>query len=199
MLGYRFIWIARGLSLSKRVRYLEERWPYFFAFGFPSAALCTWGSGPANAALFALLFPAVRIRRLGVIAVRGSAELPLQYVIMAMHARPVPQDPFNPQLSSEKNDTVRYPSPFIPIRLPIFAAVIWLNDLIVRILSVGGSAGEPRHKRLPSNSSEKAEEGAGIDLHRVSPGTRRSHHQVLNPGRPAGKKAAWGSDRRKRD
>lgn len=60
LLGNRFVWIARGLSLSGRVRYLEERWPYFFAFGLPSAAICTWGSGLANAALFALLFPAVR-------------------------------------------------------------------------------------------------------------------------------------------
>lgn len=29
----RFIWIARGLSLSRRVRHLEERWAYYLAFG----------------------------------------------------------------------------------------------------------------------------------------------------------------------
>lgn len=63
VLAYRFIWVARGLSLSGRVRYLEERWAYFFAFGLPLAVLCTWGSGLANAALFALLFPAVRVVR----------------------------------------------------------------------------------------------------------------------------------------
>jgi etoposide-induced 2.4 mRNA len=130
---------------------------------------------------------------------RGRAELSLQYVIMAMHAQPVPQDPFNPQLSLEKTETVRYPSPLVPIRLPIFSAVIWLNDLIVRILSVGGTVGEPRHKRVPSNSSEKAEEGAGVDLHRAPPGTRKPHQHVLDLGRPVGRKAAWGSDRRKRD
>jgi etoposide-induced 2.4 mRNA len=72
----RFIWIARGMSLARRVRYIEERWAYYFAFGtlpftvaantaddrsgLPSAALCTWGSGLANAALFALMCPAVR-------------------------------------------------------------------------------------------------------------------------------------------
>ncbi|PPQ79848.1 hypothetical protein CVT26_012599, partial [Gymnopilus dilepis] len=65
---FEFVWISRGLSLSSRIRYLEERWAYFFAFGLPSAALCTWGSTLANAALFALIFPA--------------------YIIMAMHARP---------------------------------------------------------------------------------------------------------------
>ena len=124
---------------------------------------------------------------------------PLQYVIMAMHARPVPQDPFNPLLSSDKNDTVRYPSPFIPIRLPIFAAVIWLNDLIVRILSVGGSVGEPRHNRAPSNSSERAEEGTGIDLHRIPPGTRKPRQQGHNPGRPVERTAVQSSHRRKRD
>lgn len=118
---------------------------------------------------------------------------------MAMHARPVPQDPFNPQLSSDKNDAVRYPSPLVPIRLPIFAAVIWLNDSIVRILSVGGSVGEPRHNRVPSNSSEKAEEGTGIELRRIVPGTRKSHQQGRIPGRPGERKVVQRSDRRKRD
>ncbi|KAH7889244.1 EI24-domain-containing protein [Phlebopus sp. FC_14] len=150
---FEFIWVARGLSLSSRVRHLEERWAYYFAFGLPSAAICTWGSGLANAALFALLFPA--------------------YIIMAMHSRPVPQDPFNPLPSSESKDHVRYPSPFVPIRLPIFAVVIWLNDLIVRILSVGGSAG-PRHRRASSSASERAEEGAGIELNRFSGATKQS-------------------------
>ena len=137
----------------------------------------------------------VHAKILGVIAARSGAEFPLQYIIMAMHARPVPQDPFNPQ----KNDTVRYPSPLIPIRLPIFAAVIWLNDLIVRILSVGGTVGEPRHKKVPSNSSERAEEGAGIELHRVPPGTKKRHQQVLNPGQPVERRSIPSSGRRKRD
>lgn len=116
-----------------------------------------------------------------------------------MHAQPVPQDPFNPHLSSDKNDTVRYPSPLIPIRLRVFAVVIWLNDLIVRILSVGGGVGGPRHNRVPSNSSERAEEGGGIDLSRVPPGTRKPHQQVLHPSRPVERKAVQSSDRRKRD
>jgi hypothetical protein len=29
----RFIWIARGLSLAKRIKHLEERWAYYFGFG----------------------------------------------------------------------------------------------------------------------------------------------------------------------
>ncbi|KAL4068071.1 etoposide-induced protein 2.4-domain-containing protein [Scleroderma yunnanense] len=159
---FEFVWIARGLSLASRVRHLEERWVYYFAFGFPSAAICTWGSGLANAALFALLFPA--------------------YIIMAMTARPVPQDPYNPLHTSDSNDSVRYPSPLIPIRLPIFAIVIWLNDIIVRILSVTGSVGQKQRRH--SNSSEKAEEGAGIELNGMatSPGARQAHYK--NARRP---------------
>ena len=30
----RFVWIARGLPLSRRIRHLEERWAYYFAFGW---------------------------------------------------------------------------------------------------------------------------------------------------------------------
>lgn len=162
---FEFIWIARGLSLASRVRHLEERWVYYFAFGFPSAAICTWGSGLANAALFALLFPA--------------------YIIMAMTARPVPQDPYNPLHASDSHDSGRYPSPLIPIRLPIFAIVIWLNDILVRALSITGSVGHKprRHHKVPSNSSEKAEEGSGIEMSGItSNGARQEHYK--NARRP---------------
>ncbi|KAG2078007.1 hypothetical protein BDR04DRAFT_1087705 [Suillus decipiens] len=140
---FEFVWVARNSSLAHRVRHLEERWAYYFAFGFPSAVICTCGSGLANAAFFALMFPA--------------------FIIMAMHARPVPQDPYNPAPSMESTNTVRFPSPLIPIRMPIFTIVIWLNDLIVRVLSVGGSAGV-RHRRTTSDIAEQAEEGTGLEL-----------------------------------
>ncbi|KAH7922812.1 EI24-domain-containing protein [Leucogyrophana mollusca] len=161
---FEFIWVARGLSLSRRVRHLEERWAYYFAFGLPSAAICTWGSGLANAALFALMFPA--------------------FIIMAMHAKPVPQDPFNPvpNTAVESSDVVRYPSPYIPIRMPVFAAVIWLNDRIVRILSVGGSGAVQRRHRAHSDSSEQAEEGAGIEMRAVGVDARMGI-----PRRPGGR------------
>lgn len=90
---------------------------------------------------------------------------------MAMHAKPVPADPYNPMppLPASRpgdNEIVRHPSPFVPIRIPIFALVIWLNDAIVRVLNV--IAGRPvvRHKaaarsRAFSDASESAEGGAG--------------------------------------
>jgi hypothetical protein len=92
-----------------------------------------------------------------------------QYIIMAMHAKPVPADPYNPMppLPASRpgeNEVVRHPSPFVPIRIPIFALVIWLNDGIVRVLNA--IAGRPvvRHRaaarsRSFSNASESAEDG----------------------------------------
>jgi len=110
---------------------------------------------------------------------------------MAMHARPVPVDPYNPlppptpipSSSHEETDTgIRHPSPFIPIRLPIFAVVIGINDAIVRVLnfiggrpivrhahssnpSMGGGSGPglgpSGRRRALSDSAESAEDGQG--------------------------------------
>ena len=136
-----------------------------------------WGSSLANAALFALLFPAVSMHR--------PLSTPhfnrcLQYIIMAMHARPVPKDPYSPAGSE---DTIRHPSPFVPIRLPIFAVVIWLNDWFVRIISVGGGAGArrstgdapraARQKRRMSEGVENAEEGRELGSVPAARGGRR--------------------------
>lgn len=158
---FEFVWVARSSSLAQRVRHLEERWAYYFAFGLPSAVICNCGSGLANAALFALTFPA--------------------FIIMAMHARPVPQDPYNPAPSTESTDTVRFPSPLVPIRMPVFTIVIWLNDLVVRVLSVGGSTGA-RHRRTPSETTEQAEEGAGVELRNIGR-TARGHSPAVQARR----------------
>ena len=32
-LASRFVWIAKGMSPVKRMRHIEERWAYYFAFG----------------------------------------------------------------------------------------------------------------------------------------------------------------------
>lgn len=102
---------------------------------------------------------------------------------MAMYARPVPMDPYNPTSSSRgdsgaHDDAARYPSPLIPIRIPVFALVIWLNDWIVRILSVGtggsasaggrGPGAGARHQRIPSDSVESIEEGEVVELDTMS-------------------------------
>lgn len=97
---------------------------------------------------------------------------------MAMHARPVPTDPYNPMpLASQnpqENDTIRHPSPFVPIRLPIFAIVIWLNDAIVRILNAIGGRPIVRHQaaarmRRFSDASESAEDGVNSPRMEMQP------------------------------
>ncbi|KAI0086612.1 etoposide-induced protein 2.4-domain-containing protein [Irpex rosettiformis] len=156
---FEFTWIARGYPLARRLRFLEERWAYFLAFGLPPTALCMWGSTLANAAIFALVYPA--------------------FIIMAMHARPIPVDPYNP---ASTEDTIRHPSPYIPIRIPVFSLVVWLNDIIVGIIGLVGAFGGPRSNaptapprpRGLSDSVESAEEGEAVPLETLNtkPSTR---------------------------
>ena len=87
---------------------------------------------------------------------------------MAMHARPVPDDPYSPLPPGSRlndNDVIRHPSPFVPIRLPIFALVMWLNDWIVWAVSVGsGRSTGPatfRRNRAFSDGADSVEEGGG--------------------------------------
>ena len=93
---------------------------------------------------------------------------------MTMHARPLPYDPYNPlpplPAASQASPVVLHPSPYIPIRVPIFAPVLFINDCIVRVLSLGvrrpnGTAAG--HRKTWSESSENVEEGGqmgGVDL-----------------------------------
>ncbi|PSS22651.1 hypothetical protein PHLCEN_2v3017 [Hermanssonia centrifuga] len=92
---------------------------------------------------------------------------------MAMHARPIPIDPYNPVGDQEEH--LRHPSPFIPIRIPVFTPVVFLNDLIIRIInlgsSVGGSSGRGGtnvanlgRRRALSESVESVEEGGAVSL-----------------------------------
>ncbi|KAK0552566.1 hypothetical protein OC846_002858 [Tilletia horrida] len=52
------IWVARGWTLERRMRYAECRWSYFVAFGLPSTLISFFHpSGLLNVALFMLIFP----------------------------------------------------------------------------------------------------------------------------------------------
>ena len=181
--------------------------------GLPTAVLCICGTGLANAAIFALVFPVVR--NMTVSYQKYLDHLIFQqYIIMAMHAKPVPADPYNPMppLPASRpgeNEVVRHPSPFVPIRLPIFALVIWLNDGIVRVLNA--IAGRPvvRHKttarsRAFSNASESAEDGASQMERKAfrGPGTSTTTAAAMGPkpiaGRPTSERVKIGT-RRKHD
>ncbi|KAG9097816.1 hypothetical protein FRC06_007162 [Ceratobasidium sp. 370] len=156
---FEFTWIAKGMRLSECVRYEEERWAYFLAFGkscLPSTAMCMSGSSLANAAVFALVYPA--------------------YIIMAMSAKPKPDNPYQPLPPSEHDtpDPV-FPSPFVPIRIPFFAPVIWLNDQVANVLdfSTGGRRRRPSAATSVSVSGmEGVEEGVGYRSGPGRPGLR---------------------------
>lgn len=111
---------------------------------------------------------------------------------MAMHARPVPNDPYIPVplAKSGENEVICHPSPFVPVRLPVFAVVMWLNDSIVRYLSVGGGSGgrdvTSSRNRAFSDPTETMEEGEGLDhksARRPSKALRPAAGRI-NVGRP---------------
>ncbi|KAG9012338.1 hypothetical protein FRB93_001760 [Tulasnella sp. JGI-2019a] len=114
---FEYSWIYRGMTLSQRVKYEEERWAYYLGFGLPSAFLCMWASSLGNAAIFALIYPLM--------------------IIQAMHATPIP---LSPHLLDTAGGSSALPSSYIPVRMPIFATVIVMNDAVVRLLSVTGTS-----------------------------------------------------------
>lgn len=105
-----------------------------------------------------------------------------KFIILAMHARPVPIDPYNP-IPQDDSDTLRHPSPFVPIRIPVFGIVMWLNDLIVRILSVGGGPSRKTstaRSRALSDARESVEDGETTDLRHSAKASTRNR---INIGR----------------
>ena len=76
---------------------------------------------------------------------------------MATRSRPLPADPYNP-IPLDGSEVVRYPSPFMPLRLPIFRPVILINDLIVRALSVGAGG---KRATSPTSSPDVAHSNPG--------------------------------------
>lgn len=157
---FEFNWISRGMSLTSRVRHLEERWAYYLAFGLPSTAVCMMGRGLTSLFLFALVYPI--------------------YIILSVHANPKPHDPYNPSPLAS-HDGVTHPSPFVPIRIPIFAFVIWMNDCIVSVITPvsavkapgTGASISPKTKRHRgfSDAADSVEEGEMHEMRGV-PGRR---------------------------
>jgi len=140
---FEFVWIAKGMSLEKRTTHLEERWAYYFAFGLPVTALCSWGTSLANAASFALVFPA--------------------YIILAMYASPVPLDPYKPTLSYYDDPQSPLQTSFLPSRLPIFSPVLWLNNKITQTFTenmrAGGHSSTSRVDLYLADDAQFVEEG----------------------------------------
>jgi len=106
-----------------------------------------WGSTLVNAALFALIFPS--------------------YIITAMHAHPVPIDPYNPSspTSASAVAPILHPSPYVPIRLRVFAPVIFLNDCILHFLQIEGLQLVEEWKRAMRTTARKS--SCGLFLERL--------------------------------
>lgn len=85
---------------------------------------------------------------------------------MAMYANPKPDNPY--QLLHDSSPNAIFPSPFVPIRIPFFAPVIWLNDRVANLLdfSTGGKRRRPSGGQQ-ARQMEGVEEGVGKPTFRV--------------------------------
>lgn len=82
--------------------------------------------------------------------------------MMAMHARAVPTYPYNPvpPITKANGDTAYpIPSPFIPIRLPVFKVVIMLNELVIKLIDFGVRGKQSR----PSERGRKKSLGSEME------------------------------------
>lgn len=91
-----------------------------------------------------------------------------QYIMMAMYAHAVPAHPYNPvpPITKANGDTsYPIPSPFIPIRLPVFRIVIMLNEFVVKLIDigVGGRRSERSRKKSLGGEMEGLEGGTPFD------------------------------------
>lgn len=79
-----------------------------------------------------------------------------------MHARAVPTYPYNPvpPITKANGDTAYpIPSPFIPIRLPVFKVVIMLNELVIKLIDFGVRGKQSR----PSERGRKKSLGSEME------------------------------------
>lgn len=117
-------WISRGWSLDRRMRYCEERWAYFVAFGLPSTAVSFFHpSGLLNLMLFMLIFPFC--------------------TVLAMLADPQPRISASGALAASSNgfgvqggaDYSNGPlHSIVPSRLPVFWPTVKLHRLVMQAL-----------------------------------------------------------------
>ncbi|PWZ02992.1 hypothetical protein BCV70DRAFT_220190 [Testicularia cyperi] len=135
------VWISRGWSLERRMRYCEERWSYFVAFGLPSTAVSFFHpSGLLNLMLFMLVFPFC--------------------AVLAMLANPQPRISASGAAAASTGygsagsglDVSAPLSRLVPSRLPIFWPTIQLHRLVLKTL--------PTLAEVPFDATSQAYERA---------------------------------------
>ena len=60
--AFEYKWFSQGIPLDRRLRALEDHWPYFLGFGGPMAAVTTYACGHdlySSGTAFACLFPVI--------------------------------------------------------------------------------------------------------------------------------------------
>jgi hypothetical protein len=109
------------------------------------------------------LCPSLPRRKLPLLVSAHPLNPSFQYIIMAMYANPKPDNPYQPLPPSEHHTDTIFPSPFIPIRIPFFAPVIWLNDQVANVLdfTTGGRKGRRPSGGQQARAMEGVEEGVG--------------------------------------
>jgi etoposide-induced 2.4 mRNA len=138
--------------------------------GLPSATVCIFFPGLAGVALFALVLPYVR-HEFSHIETWMAKFMYNKYIIQATSAHPVPKHPYSPVSSSQETDgqvqsprALLYPSPFIPIRIPVFDMVIAIDNFVVRLLSVGSSSGSRIRTTLKESTLERRQLSGDLDV-----------------------------------
>ena len=94
---------------------------------------------------------------------------------MAHHARPLPLHPYTPLPPDGPKGTLLLPSPFIPVRVPIFAPAIFLNDWIVRAIGAGAGVRRPISRNREMDMSTQGDRG-DVPLARRPVPTLRAHN-----------------------
>jgi hypothetical protein len=99
-----------------------------------------------------------------------------QYTIMATHARPAPHDPYNPSASA----AIAHPSPHVPIRVPVFAPVIAIDDAVLRAVDFCLRRRTTAERRPERAWGAGAEEGAGEQMKRAGPRLRQGGRKKVD-------------------
>lgn len=163
------VWVSRGWSLERRMRYCEERWSYFVAFGLPSTAISFFHpSGLLNLMLFMLVFPFC--------------------MVLAMLAHPQPRlSPSGSATSTPDYNGVAGGdsaplSRLLPSRMPVFWPTVKLHKLLLKSLPSLASATRSASVQAYERASYSRLNGNG---QRVSGGYSATYGSVS-----AGKTAA---------
>ena len=116
-LSFEYKWIMEGKQLKHRIKYFEERVPYFSGFGAPLTLMVLLAPQFISTGIYALTFPL--------------------FIIQAIESHPiyVTNEKISfwgiTIISAKRDNTNDSKVMYKPLRFPVFATTKWLNYLIV--------------------------------------------------------------------